>query len=199
MNLLQTLAGLNNPESTIDDIHALVSRDVALGVKALNYVNSAASGLTRRIESIREALVYLGRDTIRRWVSLYVIASGEPVPEERITFALQRAKVCDLLSARSGRGSPDACFTAGLFSSLDALLNTPLPELLEQMHLSEEMRAALLCHAGDTGTILACAQQLEAGDTGGLSGLGLSDMEFGTMHIEALCWTDEALRDLGLD
>lgn len=199
VNLLQTLAGLNNPESSIDDIHALVSRDVALGVKALNYVNSAASGLARRIESIREALVYLGRDTIRRWVSLYVIASGEPVPEEGLTLALQRAKVCELLSARSGRGNPDACFTAGLFSSLDALLNTPLPELLDQMHLSEEMRAALISHAGATGTILACARRLETGDTGGLAGLGLSDMEFGTLQIEALCWTDEALRELGLD
>lgn len=199
VNLLQTLAGLNNPESSTDDIHALVTRDVALSIKALNYVNSAASGLARRVESIRKALVYLGRDTIRRWVSLYVIASGDPVPEERLTLALQRSKVCELLSARSGRGSPDACFTAGLFSSLDALLNTSLPELVEQMHLSEEMRAALLFHAGDIGTILAYARQLESGDTGGLASLGLSDVEFGTLQIEALCWTDEALRDLGLD
>ncbi|MEQ8516896.1 MAG: HDOD domain-containing protein [Chromatocurvus sp.] len=132
-----------DPQSSVDDIHALVSRDVALSIKALNYVNSAANGLSRQIESIREALVYLGRDTIRRVVSLYVLASGETHPEEKLTLALQRAKVCELIAERGGRGHPDACFTLGLFSMLDALMDAPLPELLREMNLTEEMRATL--------------------------------------------------------
>ena len=49
VNLLQTLAGLSNPDSDLDEIHGLISRDVALSIKALNYVNSAASALNRRI------------------------------------------------------------------------------------------------------------------------------------------------------
>lgn len=137
VSLLQTLARLNDPKSSVDDIHAIVSRDVALSVKALNYVNSAANGLTRQIESIREALVYLGRDTIRRWVSLYVLASGETYPEEKLTLALQRAKVCELIAERGGRGNPDACFTLELFSMLDALMDAPLPGLLHPVHLTE--------------------------------------------------------------
>lgn len=199
VSLLQTLARLNDRNSSVDDIHAVVSRDVALSIKALSYVNSAANGLSRRIESIREALVYLGRDTIRRWVSLYVLASGETQPEEKLTLALQRAKVCELIAERGRHGNPDVCFTTGLFSMLDALMDSPLPDLLRQMNLTEEMRDALLCHIGETGEILACAKSMESTqDMASLKYPHLKVEELYAIQSDALYWTDEALSDLGI-
>ncbi|MHA7817552.1 MAG: EAL and HDOD domain-containing protein [Pseudohaliea sp.] len=199
VTLVQALAGLNDPDSTVDDIHELVSRDVALAVKALTYVNSAACGLSRRVDSIREAIVYLGRDRIRRWVSLFVLASAESEPDERMTLALQRAKLCELIAARGGRQDPDACFTVGLFSMLDTLLDTPLAEVLQQMNLSADMRAALLAHAGGTGAVLGCARRLESGDSAEVDCLGIDSGDLGLLLAEAVCWTDEVLRELGLD
>lgn len=199
VGLLQTLARLNDPHSTVDDIHELVSRDVALSIKALNYVNSAANGLSRQIDSIREAIVYLGRDTIRRWVSLYVLASGETEPDEKLTMALHRAKLCELIALQGNRQNPDTCFTVGLFSMLDALMDAPLPDLLRQMNLTEDMRATLLFHSGETGAILACARGMESsGDPDDLTFPPLTGDELCTLHAEAMQWTDDALRDFGI-
>ncbi|TCO69334.1 EAL and HDOD domain-containing protein [Chromatocurvus halotolerans] len=199
VTLLQTLARLNDPQSSVEDVHQLVSRDVALSVKALKHVNSAAQGLNRHIETIREAIVYLGRNTIRRWVSLYLLASTDTGPEENLTLALQRAKLCELIADHTGRGNPEACFTAGLYSMLDALMNAPLPDLLRHMNLADDMRAALLSRSGDTGKIIDCAQRLESGDIPEQGYLRLSLRELGSLQADALRWTDDALRDLGIE
>jgi EAL and modified HD-GYP domain-containing signal transduction protein len=199
VNVLHTLARLNDPEICVDEIHALVSRDAALSVKALNYVNSAANGLSRRVESIREAIIYLGRDTIRRWVSLYALATEDSGPEERLTLAIQRAKLCELVGARIGHPNPDACFTVGLFSMLDVLLDTPLEDILAQMPLSHDMRTALLEHAGECGDILAAVQRWEAGETAPLHTLDITEESGASLQEAALAWTDDTLRDLGMD
>lgn len=199
MDLLRTLARLNDPQSSVDDIQDLLSRDPVLSTKVLNYVNSAANGPARPIESIREAIVHLGCDKIRRWTSLYVLAGSDSDPGEGLTLALQRARVCEVIAAWGKRGHADACFTAGLFSMLDALMDTPLPHLLRQMSLTEDMREALLSHAGDTGTILACAKSMESGDIPWVSGLNLTVAQLGTLQAEAFRWTDNTLRDMGLE
>jgi len=199
VNLVHALARLNDPDSTVEEIHELVSRDVALGVKALTLVNSAANALNRRVESIREAIVYLGRDRIRRWVSLFVLASADSKIDERMTLALQRARLCELIAHHGGREDPDACFTVGLFSMLDTLLDTPLPEIIRHMSLSDEMAAALLSERGGSGAVLACARRLESGDTAQLGCLGLAAEDLGELLTEAICWTDDSLRELGLD
>ncbi|MCB1842548.1 MAG: EAL domain-containing protein [Halioglobus sp.] len=200
-NLIRTLMLLNDPDCSVDDIHELVSRDIAMSVKALNYVNSAASGLTRRIESIREAIVYLGRDTIKQWVAVYLIASEDSKPRELLTLALVRAKLCELLAVRQGRSDADACFTIGLFSLLDLLLDAPLEDILRQMKLTEDMRAALLGNKGDKGALLACAKCLQVGDeqAGPVASLNLDPALIGDVHAEAVMWADAALRDMGME
>ena len=197
--LLQTLARLNDPQSSVEDIHQLVSRDVALSVKALNHVNSAARGLSRHIESIREAIVYLGRNMIRRWVSLYLLASADTGPAENLTLALQRAKVCELIAEQTGQGDAEVCFTAGLYSMLDALMDAPLSDLLRNMNLTEDMRAALLSRSGEIGKILHCAEQLESGAVPAQVYLKLSMDELAALQTDALRWSDAALKDLGID
>lgn len=197
--LLQTLARLNDPQSSVEDIHELVSRDVALSVKALNHVNSAARGLSRHIASIREAIVYLGRNVIRRWVSLYLLASADTGPEENLTLALQRAKMCELIAEQTGQGDPEVCFTAGLYSMLDALMDAPLTDLLRNMNLAGDMREALLSRSGKIGKILNCAAQLECGAVPAQGYLTLSMEALSTLQTHALRWTDDALRELGIE
>ena len=54
------------PDSTLDDIVEILATDVAMSVKALRFVNSAAAGLTTKVDSIQHASVLLGRDTLRQ-------------------------------------------------------------------------------------------------------------------------------------
>ncbi len=196
--LLQLLAQVNDPESDIEDLHQLVSRDVALGVKTLSYANSVANGLTRRLESIREAIVYLGRNTIRQWAILYMMASVDEKPSELITLALVRAKLCELLGQHLGEDDPDSFFTVGLFSILDSLMDTRLETILKQLALTSEMKAALISEKGVRGEVLRCAKDIASGSELVIACGTLDTGTVAKLYAEAISWTDDSLRDMGL-
>ena len=135
-------------------------------MRALAYVNSAANALNRKIDSIKEAIVYLGRGTIRNWVVLYIMGGVDGKADEIVTLGLVRGRLCELLAQRSGLPNADSYFTVGLFSVLDALLDVPLEEALKYLPLPEDMQEALTHRSGDRGEALSCALSLEAGHGG---------------------------------
>ena len=113
LSLLQLLSRINDPATEPQTLAELVSRDVTLSVRALNYVNSAANGLRQRIDSVRDAIIYLGRDTIRRWVTLYLMFSVDDKPSELLTTGLVRARFCELLAGEAGLDDPGGYFKIG--------------------------------------------------------------------------------------
>lgn len=200
LNLVQTLMRLSDPECSLEEIQELVGRDVALSVKALNYVNSSANALNRKIDSVREAIFYLGRDEVKRWVSVFLLASEDSKPQELMTLALTRAKTCELLATRMGREDADVFFTTGLLSMLDSFLDARLDDILPGMNLTSDMQAALLEGAGDKGAALALARQLELGeDIEPEAALDLDFESLGEVYAEAVIWADENLREMGID
>ena len=198
LSLLQMLAKINDPAADLEVLSDLISKDVAISVKSLNYVNSPASGLSRTVDSVREAIVYLGRETIKSWVNLFIMASVDDKPDELMTMALVRAKLCELLARTSGVEGADSYFTVGLFSILDSLMDIPLSEVIEQMSVTDEMRDALIDHVGDKGDALRCAMDLEFGFAEGLQFRDLDEYAISDLHIEAMRWAEAAMHDLGM-
>lgn len=79
-------------------------------------VNAASSGLTRRLSSIRDAVVLVGMARLRAWMVLIAVgATAEGT--HRISSALVRARTCELIAPRiSPQARPDAAFTVGASS-----------------------------------------------------------------------------------
>jgi EAL and modified HD-GYP domain-containing signal transduction protein len=195
--MLQLLARINDPATDVDTLAQLVSRDVTLSVRALNYVNSAASALQRRIDSVREAIVYLGRNPVRSWVTLYLMANVDDKPSELISVALSRARFCEQLALEANRRDEGTFFTVGLFSILDALMDTNMTDVLEALQLHGELRDALIRRGGTSGAALLTAESLEMGmepvPVAGIDGDTLCDL-----YTQARAWADTALSDMGL-
>ena len=80
----------------------------------------------------------------------------------------------------------------GLFSKLDALLGIPLPDLILPMPFPEEMRSAILEHAGRTGRLLKFAQTIESADEHGMdfmqTNLHLPSFKVYEAYNEAYDW-----------
>jgi len=108
VGLLQLLAAVNDPDAEIDDLAQLISSDIGLSLRAMNFVNCAALALTRRIDSVREAVVYLGRERIRNIIALLLMARVDDKPTELMTMALVRGKFCELLAEESAHDDPGA-------------------------------------------------------------------------------------------
>ena len=66
---------VNNPDTTVDDIAAIMVKDTAVTGKILQVVNSAFFGQSSQIESIEHAVKVLGVESIRSLILIAGIAS----------------------------------------------------------------------------------------------------------------------------
>jgi EAL and modified HD-GYP domain-containing signal transduction protein len=185
LSRLQLLASLNDPDVELEELSAIVERDIGLSYRLLRYVNSAHVGLPNQVDSIRRALVLIGLNKLRSWANLFALGQIDDAPSELLTTAMARARMCELLAAQL-RLPPQTAFTVGLFSVLDALMNQDMADVLEQLPLSDELNDALLYRRGEFGDLLARVLAYEAGTLDG-EGLEMCDQ-----YIEAIAWTDQA-------
>ncbi|MGE0363305.1 MAG: EAL and HDOD domain-containing protein [Vicinamibacterales bacterium] len=142
---MRLLAALLQPTASIVQIEDLLKHDASLTYRVLRCVNSAGFGLRREIHSIREALLLVGLDQVRKWTSLWALAGLNRGPAELATMTILRARTCELVGAALGLPDGGAgYFLLGLCSLLDALLQHPMPQVLADLPLDAEIRAALL-------------------------------------------------------
>jgi c-di-GMP phosphodiesterase len=172
---LKAVAAVTAPDASFEDLEAAISSDVGLSLKLLRYVNSAFFALPRTVESVREALTLLGTATVRRWATVVaLVQASDDAPDELVELALQRARMCEVLGGSRELDAADGHFTVGLFSVADALLDSPMDEVLETLPFSDEIRAALLKREGPKGELLETVVAYERGefpaDDGSLQG-----------------------------
>lgn len=192
--VLQLLAKLQDTESGSGDLERLVSQDVGLSYKLLRYINSAFFAFPKKIESIRQAVVYLGIQAIKSWVTLLVVAGMDDKPAELVIQAMQRAKMCELLAKTAKRPQVESYFIVGLFSLLEALMDTPLAEILDKLPFTDDVRRALLEHEGPYGEALLCVLAYEKGDFNRARFDRLSPSQMTDAYVAAARWADESTR-----
>lgn len=93
--LTQTLA---DPTWQPDQVAAVVERDIAMTAKVLQLANSAFFGVGRTVSSVRDAVLYLGVDTIKS-LTLMAETLGQLAPELP-GFSPERFQAHSMLTAR---------------------------------------------------------------------------------------------------
>ncbi|MCP8898820.1 EAL and HDOD domain-containing protein [Gilvimarinus xylanilyticus] len=204
-SVLQLLAKLNAPEASFEDIETIISRDPVLSYKLLRLVNSAAFGLPRQIESLRQALTLLGLKIIKNWIGLLAMAKLSDKPPELAVNALIRAKMCELMAAvQLPQAQCDTYFTTGLLSMLDAFMDAPLEQVLADIQLSDNLRRALLDFEGTEGKFLQAAITYERGqwqdiDWPYLAHYDLNPGVLTELYLQTLSWVDDTQLTLQAD
>ncbi len=189
MALLQLLAALRNPDIDDRELEDLIGQDVGLAYRLLRYINSARFGLNREIDSIRQAIALLGRRILSQIASLLAMAGMGEKPPELLTTALIRAHMAAALCRDQ---DPDACYTAGLFSVLDALLDQPMERLLADLPLSAELDAALRDRSGPLGQLLATVIAYDTADWDRVAASPWDPDTLGRAYLEAIDQAGEA-------
>ena len=162
--VLQVLGRLSDPDVRIDELEQIIKNDAALSYKLLRYINSARFSRPTKIESLRQVILLLGLQGIRTMAMLAALAGTLRRPGDLLKDATQRALMCEQLARLQDNGEASACFTAGLISSLDAVFELPLPEILALLPLTDDLKRAVLEHQGDIGEVLHCAIANERAD-----------------------------------
>ncbi|MEZ5319033.1 MAG: HDOD domain-containing protein [Vicinamibacterales bacterium] len=163
---VQLLCALQDPDLTVDRLERLVKHDAVLCYRILRTVNSAAFAQARRIESIRQAILLIGRDALRRWASIWVLAGlADGAQAELVVMSTVRARCCELL-ASSLRRAPSVAdaFLLGMLSLIDVILERPIELLVQELPLPDRTRDALLGRDTECRRLLDCTIAYERGD-----------------------------------
>jgi c-di-GMP phosphodiesterase len=188
-------------DADIKEIEAALKTDVALTFKLLRYINSAGFGLSCEVQSIRHAVSILGMKPLYRWLTLLLATAGtHPASPAQARTAITRGRLCELLGAHiMNRADQDNLFITGVFSLLDAMLDTPMEEIMDRLIIQDDIAEALLNRAGMYGPILALAEACESRDTKRMEDLTfalmLTPAQVTKAHLEALAWIEQ----IGLD
>jgi len=196
LQMLKLMAELNDPDIQMHKLEQTVGSDVSLSYKLLRVINSAQYGMRQKVESLRHALVLLGVKKIKDWATLIVLTSIDNKPRELFVISLQRAKYCQLLAQVRGAANIDAYFTAGLFSTLDALLDKPFAELVPQLSLADELNQALLERSGPIGEVLNAVIAYEQADWGAITLADVATTQLRDCYLEAVRWARDAAQQL---
>jgi c-di-GMP-related signal transduction protein len=201
---LQLLRQLQNLEINFKELEGLVRKDVALTYKLFRYVNSALLSRGGNIQSIRAALVRLGEDGIRRWATVATFPRiAQHKPEELVACAMLRARFSENLARMAGDPRYPSAYLIGLFSVLDALLDLPLAQALDEVGLAPMITDVLLAAPGADERLARIHKLLgfyEAGEWEQVRlstrSLGLTDALVTEAYVNATEWANEIVSQL---
>lgn len=198
---LQLLSEMQHPELDFSKLEAVIRQDVSLPFKLLRYANSALFQRQAEVRSIRHALTLMGESGVRRWVVLAALpVLGEKKPGELIGLSLVRARFCERIAEMSGIPEYGQAFLMGLFSLLDAFIDLPLQEALDQVHVLPSVADALLGRSGPhnrLGLIYGLIRDYEVADWDSAKATATTlRMDPGAIshaYSDAVLWAQKAL------
>jgi c-di-GMP-related signal transduction protein len=185
---LRLIAAIQNQGIEFEQLDDLISTDMGISYRLLRLINSAYFSLPQPVGSVHHALVMLGMEQVRMWTVLIALAEFDDRPSELIRSALTRAKMCELLARATAAAAPEAHFTAGLFSLVEAFANIRMPDLLGELCLAADVDAALLHRLGGLGQVLT---EVEAFHAGRLGPLTVNREVLRDTYMQAVSWADE--------
>ena len=184
------------------EIEAQFKLDSLLLFKLLRYVNSPVNGLSRKIQTIDEGLMLLGRDALFKWLSLllFTAESDSGATLSLLEKSLIRARFMEELGIiRGNRLEAEHLFLTGMFSLLGSLLDMPLAEALAPLGLPFMISDALLQDKGLFAAPLQLTQACEQDDSSRISQLA-AQMQVGldqvsAIYMESVVWAQEVLSE----
>ncbi|MCP4409466.1 MAG: HDOD domain-containing protein [Gammaproteobacteria bacterium] len=153
--VLNLLGKIQDPNKEIKEIEDALAVDPSLVYKLLKLINSAGFRQGREIGSVRGAIVMLGLLRLKNWVTVLALADLSDKPQELMTNAIIRGKMCEGIAQTMGESTIERFFMVGLLSLIDAFFDRPLEAILNQLPLSSDTHSAILHRKGKMGFVLS--------------------------------------------
>lgn len=205
INVLHLLYQVNRDDFDLLDIVRIIERDPYLTISLLKFINSRASGLNKKVESIKGAVTILGQKEVRRWATIALSVSlAEDRPSEITKLSLTRAKLAENLAGHFELGTfQSSLFLAGLFSMLDIILQQPMETAIKEICVNEHVARALVDHSGSLYPVLELIYAYERADWDKTSILMIKNNitidDLSEAFVNAMVWYKQLLESIDED
>jgi EAL and modified HD-GYP domain-containing signal transduction protein len=196
---LQLMEAVNRPELSYDDLERVIQQDISLTYRLLRFINSVWFSLRSEVTSIRHALVWLGPKEVRKWHALVSLRdAAADKPGELFLRSMTRAKMAEQVGILSTmRKQSSDLFLMGMLSMLDAMMDMPMPEILNKLPLNEQLKMALLGQDCPFHRVLDVVVSYERGDWERFvkcaAYLGMEQSAMPSIFRNSLEWSNQAM------
>ena len=188
-------------DAEVSEIEQTFKHNPDLTYKLLRLVNSVMIAHREKINSLRQAIMTVGFQHLKRWVlmALFTKSTDGGPPSPLLEMATVRGRLMETIvmsrpELNTGPDSPELAFLSGLLSLMDAQLGVTMEELVEQLNLRDEIRRALLDREGTIGILISLCECMENDNVGTVSELlaqvGITEDDFLAMQLEVINWTN---------
>ncbi len=192
VNYIELLNTVNGENFELTQAADIIGRDTALTISLLRMVNNMA--INSEITSIRHATAMLGQKELKKWITTAVV--GElcaDKPNEVTRLSLLRARFAENLAGSFGMAMQSSeLFLMGLFSVLDVILDKPMEEALDMVHVSKQIRDVLVERKGPLLKVYDFISRYEIADWQEVSRqMILENIELDTLYnayIQTMVW-----------
>ncbi|GAB3861374.1 EAL and HDOD domain-containing protein [Dactylosporangium cerinum] len=186
---LELLGAVTAEDADLAKVSTIVQSDPALSYRVLRATNSAASGLPRKVASVRDAVVLLGSAKIRQWAALMLVSDvAESATEDQLSTTMARARLCQTVAERLGLQG-EAAFTIGLLAGVAELISEPVAELVNRLPLTVEVADALVDGHDRLGQVLSIVRAYEIADEHALASAPVSSADLAKAYLSAVGWS----------
>ncbi len=188
-------------DSEIEEIEKEFKHQPGLSYNLMRMVNSVANGLPQKINSIKHAIMILGRKQLQRWIQLLLYSanqSDETMSNALMQTAATRGKLMELIAIAErphDKNHHERAFMVGILSLLDTLLGIDMQQIVDKLGIPDDMSQALLTRDGRLGLELKLIEANEKGEIAviqsilsqlGFLGLG----ELADMEMQSIGWAN---------
>jgi len=158
---------IEKDEPDFDALAPAVEADVSISYRLLNFLNSANFSFATKVTSIRQAIVLAGWKPIRNWLRLIILTDMTPSEKsmELSYLSAHRAKLFETAALGGGyEEESDRLFMLGLFSLLDAMLESKMSAIVKHLPVDDDIKAALCGEESRFTPWLELARAIETSD-----------------------------------
>lgn len=176
-NFFRLMVAVTKDEPDVNEIEQMISMDASLSFALLKMANSVYFALRHRATTIHQAIMTLGLGQLKQWIYLLSVGGTDNQmdvgAEEFLKLSFMRANFCSELMkyAQDMPVSRSEAYLMGMFSTLNYLIDAPLEEILNEVPIAEEIKAALLRKEGRCGKLYDLVLSYEAANWNKISSL----------------------------
>ncbi len=199
---VQLLHAVNVSPYNREAVERLLMVEASLCFRLLRLVNSAGMAIRNPVRTVRQALLMLGEDELRKLITVAgaaVLADGVPGSRELIMLALCRARFCELMAGVMQEVAAEQ-YLIGLLSVMPALLRVTPQQLVGMLPLAPHIVAVLLGSSDQGSLPLRLSEALEAGQWEHSAALVAettrSEDEVADLHAESVRWSAKQVQNV---
>lgn len=162
-------------DTNIDEITSEFENNHAITVQLLQYINSGAFHFRKRISSIHHVITLVGRTPLAQWLMLMIYSKSVSKNPTLSPLMLMIKHRTELMESILKKVDPNVrsntlgqSYFVGVLSLIDTVFGEKLEKILDDMHIDDVVKNALLYDKGLLGEIYALIIDIETFHTQGI-------------------------------